>query len=255
VTSIPHQPWGVVYFIHNLVNDGVYIGITRSYSIKKRWSNHRWRLVNNIHENPHLQRAWSKHGTDAFEFVVIEEHDTQEALDTAERFYIGYLRSIGARVYNQKDGGGFGGRLSAESRAKIGDRHRGKPKSAETRQRMSDASRGKKKPPMTEAHRTKIGNASRERQNDPAYREWRRETTGWRSITSDQIERRVETRIRNAGITYYLVAPDGTEYIVTNLTKFCQEHGLNKSSIKKLFNGPNRVRQYRGWLGRKEHLK
>jgi len=243
------RPFGVVYTIENSISHTVYIGITTRKPYQ-RWSHHLWLLRSGKHYNGYLQNAWNKYGESAFAFSVLEEYDSQTALDEAEQFYIGYLRSLGCQLYNQKSGGGFGGAISAEARAKIGAAHRGKPKSATTRQRMSEAFKGQKKH-FTPEGLARSHEASRQAMQRPEYRAKRAEIAKRLKLTDEIIQRRTEGRIRNAGIIYYLTDLNGVEHTVTNLTKFCQEHGLNKSSVKNLFNGPNRVQQYRGWTGRK----
>lgn len=253
MASVPHSGvFGVVYLIENTVSHTVYIGQTAKSRPQERWKHHRYMLSRGDHANSHLQHAWIKYGADVFEFVILEMAISQEELDEIECFYIAYLRSIGVGIYNQKSGGGFGGKISAESRAKIGNAHRGRKLGTETRQRMSEATRGKKKPPQTADHRAKIGAASTINQADPEYREKRRQMALGLKRSPEAYIRMSEAQAKRFGVIYHLTSPDGTEHAVTNLSQFCQEHGLNKFSIKNLFNGPNRVKQYRGWVGWKE---
>jgi group I intron endonuclease len=64
-----------VYKITCRVNGRIYIG--SSVNIKIRWRNHRYELGCGKHFNRHLQRAWSKYGSDSFEFSILEvtSHD------------------------------------------------------------------------------------------------------------------------------------------------------------------------------------
>lgn len=60
-----------IYAIEHIASGRVYIG--SSADIPQRWYQHRHSLDKGKHGSPHLQRAWSKYGPDAFEFYVLEE--------------------------------------------------------------------------------------------------------------------------------------------------------------------------------------
>lgn len=62
-TSIPG-----IYLITNTTNGKVYVGQARN--VGARWSHHRHLLIKGTHNNPYLQRAWSKLGADAFQFTI-----------------------------------------------------------------------------------------------------------------------------------------------------------------------------------------
>jgi group I intron endonuclease len=48
-----------------------YIG--SSCRIEKRWREHELHLIAGTHVNPHLQSAWNKYGSDAFELLIVEQ--------------------------------------------------------------------------------------------------------------------------------------------------------------------------------------
>lgn len=85
-----------VYAIVNHVNGKCYVG--SSTRIPQRWAEHRSRLRRGVHGNPHLQRAWSYYGEDAFEFTLLEEVYADELVD-AEQDWLDYAREEG-EVYN-----------------------------------------------------------------------------------------------------------------------------------------------------------
>lgn len=60
-----------VYSITHIASGRRYIG--SSNDIYCRWNHHRGRLRKGIHHSRHLQRAWDKHGNDAFRLEVLEE--------------------------------------------------------------------------------------------------------------------------------------------------------------------------------------
>jgi len=83
---------GGIYAI--ALNDGrCYVGSTSQY-FKKRWAEHRQRLIKGSHPNVHLVRAWNKYGAYAFTFVVLEEIELVEESIRIERenFWIAKLQ-------------------------------------------------------------------------------------------------------------------------------------------------------------------
>lgn len=141
-----------IYGIKNTSNHKIYIGKT-GMNFGDRWDSHRSLLRNNKHENPYLQRAWNKYGSDSFEFIIVEECQVNE-LDNKERYWIKYYKDLNLS-YNILDGGdGFnnlGTHLSEETKRKIGEKNRinglGRKASAETRKKMSESHKGYKPTP------------------------------------------------------------------------------------------------------------
>lgn len=58
-----------IYKIENVLDGKFYIGQT--IRLSSRFSQHRNRLANNKHDNPHLQYAWNKYGGNQFIFKLI----------------------------------------------------------------------------------------------------------------------------------------------------------------------------------------
>lgn len=77
-----------IYQILNLVNKKFYIGC--SINLKKRLERHKSELKCNKHSNKHLQRAWNKHGSSKFKFIILEQFDyiSIEDLLNVEKCYI-----------------------------------------------------------------------------------------------------------------------------------------------------------------------
>jgi transcriptional regulator with XRE-family HTH domain len=71
--------------------------------------------------------------------VVLEELDSESALNEAEKFYIGYFKSIGAQLLNLTDGGegAPGYKQSAETKEKRAVKLRGQKRSEEVRRKIS----------------------------------------------------------------------------------------------------------------------
>lgn len=78
-----------VYAIICLENRKIYIG--QSTNMKKRWSNHRYKLKRNEHYATRLQSAWNKYGEDSFRFFVIEQTTKAKAYER-ELYWIKKLK-------------------------------------------------------------------------------------------------------------------------------------------------------------------
>ena len=158
-----------VYIIRCTVNGRVYVG--SSIDMKRREWQHRRDLALGKHLSHHLQRAWNKYGTDAFEWSVLENVEingltTEEArslLLGREQHHIEAFDSA-RRGFKTlpKAGSPLGVKASPETRAKISAALRGKPKSPEARAKCGAFWRGKKQSPE---HRAKnaTGNRGRKR--------------------------------------------------------------------------------------------
>lgn len=89
-----------IYGIHNTVTDTWYVG--QSIDIQTRWCQHRNELYKKVHHNTHLQRAYIKYGSNAFEWVVLEECTEDELneleskwISKKDSFYNGYNQTLG----------------------------------------------------------------------------------------------------------------------------------------------------------------
>ena len=172
-----------IYKILNLINNRVYIG--QAINIHSRLRDHKECLYGNRHANEHLQNAWNKYGSDAFEFSIIEECE-EDKLTEREQYWIDYYGGINSdKTYNQRDAGSHG-KHSDESKLKISlsqkgiskspgrkvseygkkilsESHMGIIPSLETRKKMSLAQKGRK---HTEITKKKIGDANRQKYID-----------------------------------------------------------------------------------------
>ncbi|MBR1645192.1 MAG: helix-turn-helix domain-containing protein [Selenomonadaceae bacterium] len=100
----------VVYKITNLLNNKPYVGQTRQ-SIEKRFYQH-------AHANSPLGNAMRQCGLENFTIEVIERCDTQEQLDTREKFWIRALNCMTPNGYNQSLGGERGHINRSKNRTK-----------------------------------------------------------------------------------------------------------------------------------------
>lgn len=83
-----------IYAITNKSNGKKYVG--SAVHFLKRWGKHRSELRRGIHHSQKLQRSWSVHGADNFEFSVLEIVDDKTRLLDREQFWID---AYGAYIY------------------------------------------------------------------------------------------------------------------------------------------------------------
>ena len=101
-----------IYCIENTDTCKKYIG--QSKNIYKRWTDHKWSLNNNVHDNDYLQKSWNKYGEDHFVFSIIEECSIDD-LDKREIYYIQYFGTYDRKNgYNLRAGGGRIGDMAPE---------------------------------------------------------------------------------------------------------------------------------------------
>jgi group I intron endonuclease len=168
-----------IYEIVNLVNGKRYVGSALNF--RQRWHGHRSRLNQGRHHSKYLQASWTKYGEDAFVFRVIE-HCGRDVLLEREQHHI----DLGCE-YN----------VSRTAGSPLGVKH-----SDETRARMSESRRGK---PKDENHVEVMAEGAKAQWADPAVRSrmsaaikanWqKRKAEGYRHppMTAQQRERMSES--------------------------------------------------------------
>lgn len=209
-----------VYQILNTVNGKRYVGSAVNFA--SRWSMHKHQLYRGKHHSPYLQRAWDKHGEEAFEFVVIEYTSRELAVATEQKYIDAHLCYLPDNGYNICPTAGSsrgvkqsqearqrmalsqtGRRHTQETREKIAASRRGKPRSEETKAKLIAANTGRTASPeakkaMSEAHKgrvfsqqhkDRIGNAHRGKQISAEQRQRLSEANTGRVHTSEARER------------------------------------------------------------------
>ena len=133
---------GYIYMIKNKINGKIYIGQTIR-TIEVRFKQHQ-----TSSDCKAISAAIKKHGWDNFEKEWYE--CPNEDLNFDEELLVREMGTLAPGGYNLKEGGG-NGKLSEETKQKIGESHRGekhylygKSPSEETKQKMSEAQRGEK---------------------------------------------------------------------------------------------------------------
>ena len=88
-----------VYYIRNLENHRIYIGVTRSVAL--RIQQHLGALRCDRHINRRLQADWNAHGFDAFRWGVLEVLSSRENRTQCERRWMVFYQSRDPRYgYN-----------------------------------------------------------------------------------------------------------------------------------------------------------
>lgn len=157
---------GGIYLIRNTINGKLYVG--SSANIVNRWAVHRHGLERGIHHSAKLQRAWSKYGASAFEWMVIERCEA-DALIAREQHWIDALAASTSAGYNicRVAGSSAGRVFSPETLEKMRQAKLGKKRSPESRLKQSEAIRGR---PKSTEHRQKIGASQKGRECPAACR-------------------------------------------------------------------------------------
>jgi group I intron endonuclease len=129
---------GHIYVIKNKVNGKIYIGQTMR-PIRKRLEEHETGKIG----CRAIYNAIQKYGWDNFEKDYYECSD--EDLNKHEKWMVKLMGTLSPDGYNLKEGGA-GGKLSEETKQRVGDGNRGKFVSEETKQKNREASLGEKNP-------------------------------------------------------------------------------------------------------------
>jgi group I intron endonuclease len=95
-----------IYAIKNNITKFMYVGSSKN--IESRWKRHQHDLACGTHHNTHLQRAWNKYGSAAFEWEVLQEcniefllEQEQKLLDSENNLYnIGKVARGGDNLSN-----------------------------------------------------------------------------------------------------------------------------------------------------------
>ena len=95
--------YGIIYKVTNKENDKVYIGQTIQ-SLSERKSKHYSKANNESDVNTHFINALRKYPKESFNWEIIDEAESQEELNSKEKYWINYYDSV-ENGYNTKDGG------------------------------------------------------------------------------------------------------------------------------------------------------
>lgn len=147
-------------------NNRFYVGSAQR--INRRWIEHKRDLRKGNHVNIRLQNAWNKYGEDAFRISVLEVVEDQSKLIEREQYWIDLLDPV-ENGYNvlPTAGSNFGWSHSEESKRKLSEANTGKkhgPMSEEQKQYFSSLYKGRK---LSDETRKKMGDSRRGKPRPP----------------------------------------------------------------------------------------
>lgn len=204
-----------IYQITNLVTGHCYIGSAKS--LCARWSSHRYQLERGFHHNPRLQAAWTKYGSEAFRFDVLEQLEDTSDLMRWEQAYLDATNAAkDESFYNfcEFAGSHLGRKRSAETRRRLSQAKVGNSPTPEAREKMRAAKLGKK---LTAEHRAKIGDAGRGRKLLPRSTH---EKAIWRKISFEAAEKIRQLRARGE-----------------KLQALAEQFGIARASVYRIVHG------------------
>ena len=124
--------YGRIYGIEYLVDHRIYVGQT-TRKIRERIAEHK-----SAKKVP-IDKAISKYGWENFVWVVLEECNSREELDEAERRWIERLECIYPKGFNRSNGGKTGFKCHELTRKKMSAVQLGRPVSINSRLKQSAA--------------------------------------------------------------------------------------------------------------------
>ncbi len=225
MTPIPNASG--IYRITNTINGKFYIG--SAVNLRIRWKNHLNTLRHTTHKNPKLQRAFSKYGESAFIFEILELVLLPELLTAREQYFLDTLNPFGKRGFNISPiaGSNLGVKYSPLAIEKSRIARIGMKRTQEQCENIGASRRGKpspligyKAPPKT-IEKLRISHRGKKQSEDTRLKKSRK---------------------------LIVIAPDGTEYVIHGIGKFCREHNLHASALRLVAQG--KYRHHKGWTAR-----
>lgn len=127
--------YGYIYKITNTLNSKIYVGKHKFPKAKldpKYWGS-----------GILISRAIASQGQDTFVRELLVTADSKEELNSLERLWIDKLDCRAPKGYNLTSGGDGAPDLDADARYRMGNGHRGIPRSEDLKQRTSQTLRGR----------------------------------------------------------------------------------------------------------------
>ncbi len=150
---------------------------------------------------------------DKSRILVLKENLTEKEAFKHEIYMIAMFgrKDLGTGIlYNKTDGGDGSSNPSAETRRKMSEALKGKPRSKEIRRKISEAKKGKQ---FSEEHKKKLSEVKKN-----VYIPWNKGK---------------KTNSQNASKKYEIKFNNVNEIIISNLSKWCKENNYCVSQIYK----------------------
>lgn len=127
--------------IYSITSPSKKIYIGQSWDINKRWN--KYKNLQCKGQN-YLYNSLLKHGVENHEFLIVEVYcgSNQDELNIMENNYWNQLKSKGFEMLNCREPNGCGGKLSEETKRKIGLSNKGKKRNNETKLKLKKVLKG-----------------------------------------------------------------------------------------------------------------
>jgi len=217
----------------------IYIGSTSN--LRQRHYVHFWSLRSGKHDNKYLQNAFNKYGEDVFVFEVIELVMPWSLMDR-EQYWLDtlkpYDRSVGFNIGIKANSGAAGRIPSDETRMKLSQANSGKVRSEQARQNMSN---GRKGLIRSKEHQDKLNEARKRYIVSDETRSKQSATRRGKKQSPKAVEQRAEQRRK----VFVVTNPNGEEFVIKGLAKFCREYGLRIGDMSRVASGQRK--HCKGW--------
>lgn len=243
-----------VYRIKNKINNRVYIGSTKKFSV--RFAQHLKSLLSGSHHNKFLQADFNKCGIDNFIFEVIEVvNENQTARLVIEQKYIDKQFDNGQQCYNF--------RAIVNSNPKGKNKQPRLPLSQEVKDKIGKASSAAWANTTVEQKQelaAKRKEMTTLRWQEPEYRAKTLAgfARGAHKVSAAQkakaatpegkeelLRRLAKANEKRPPKTVTLISPDGEVVTITNLYKWCRDNGYNYEGMRWITRGKNH--SHKGW--------
>lgn len=204
-----------IYCIQNILEPTKYYIGSAARSFRERWNKHIYDLRKNKHNSPKLQNAWNKYGEDIFIYKILEVVPKEEWTDNK---YLTDIEQLYLDTY-----------LPFYNISKIAGSPLGVKHTVEAKYKMSLAKKGK---PLSEETKKKISKIHKEN----PYWKGRKHTEETKAkISKGKLGTKHQKQ--NSKYIYEVITPDLERVTIPCLLKFCEQHNLNYSGMRRVLKG------------------
>jgi len=185
-----------IYIIRNIINGKFYIGSSKD--LINRWKHHKFYLNNAKHPNKHLQHAWTKYGSDNFEFDVLH-YEQPEYLLSLEQIYLDRFSKVEwcYNIAQSSTAPGLGRTPSKETRQLMSKLMSGRLRTQSHKDNLSRALMGNK---ISDETKSKISKSLKGKieSNETKLKK----SLSWQGKTNNPHAKLVESDVKNILVSY-----------------------------------------------------